>query len=76
MTLETLPIDDGRCAVVDCVERGRPQVCLTDGRYHRHGYIHYEDGDGGLVFRRGAWHWLCDAHYRQIAVAARKEPTR
>ena len=71
---ETMPIDDGLCAVVDCPARGRPQVCPYDGRYHHHGYIHYQNGHRwhpSLTFRAGAWHGVCDRHYEVIIGAAR-----
>lgn len=49
------------CAVVDCRQRGRPQVCYSDGRYHHHGCVHYDTADPRV--RQYVWCWLCDEHY-------------
>lgn len=64
-----VPEDADRCAVVGCEERGRPQVCPYDGRYHHHGCIHYEDGHRWhprLTFKTGWWRGMCDAHMAEI----------
>ena len=70
---ETMPIDDGLCAVEGCDERGRPQVCPYDQRYHRHGCIHYENDHPfhpEMRFKSGAWRRICDPHYATIAAGA------
>jgi len=58
------------CAVVDCLEPGRPRLCPFDGARHHHGCIHYGGNYpvSSLPFRPDAdgWHWICDAHYRII----------
>jgi len=69
-----IPIDDGICAVEGCTAWGRPQLCPYDRKYHRHGYIHYENGHPAhptMVFRRGAWHWICDRDYEAVVGALR-----
>lgn len=59
--------DDPPCAVVDCINAGRPQICPYDDRYHRHGHIHYGDGmPSALTFRDDGWHYVCDAHYTTL----------
>ena len=52
------------CAVMNCPEPGRPQVCPYDGSLHGHGMIHYEEGYpiSRLTFRAG-WHLICEEHY-------------
>jgi hypothetical protein len=62
----TIPATSPRCAVVDCTERGRPQVCPYDGRYHHHGSIHYGTIPSALTFHKDAWDWICTGHYRQL----------
>ncbi|MEO7667151.1 MAG: hypothetical protein ABIU97_08985 [Dehalococcoidia bacterium] len=64
---------DELCAVTDCERRGRPHICLYDGRYHRHGHIHYETAEGstrlnpmGLTFRHDGWRFICNSHYQQL----------
>lgn len=61
------------CAVVGCEKRGRPQVCLYDGRAHHHGCIHYDvaktNGDAsraGIEEFRKDWCLLCDDHYSAL----------
>jgi hypothetical protein len=66
--------NDGQCAVEGCTDRGRPQVCPYDGRYHRHGKVHYANEHPWhptLAFRSGAWRGICDRHYEVIIGAAR-----
>lgn len=55
--------DQIRCAVVDCLDRGGPRTCPYDGRYHRHGRIHYGTIPSSLTFHKGAWDYLCYGHY-------------
>jgi len=60
---------DTTCAVTDCKEAGRPQVCPYDGKYHHHGYIHYENGHRWhpqLTFKPGPWRGICDPHMAEI----------
>ena len=61
---------DARCAVVGCTERGRPQVCPYDGRYHHHGRIHYEGpkAPAGITFHADHWDLMCDSHYSVLNV--------
>ena len=64
--------DDGLCAVEDCAERGRPQVCPYDGRYHHHGKIHYKNDHRihpALRFKAGPWRGVCDSHMTKIKAA-------
>jgi hypothetical protein len=54
-----------KCAVVDCGNPGRPQVCPYDGRFHHHGRIHYDCGypAHSLTFEQGEWLYVCNEHY-------------
>lgn len=65
--------DQPLCAVVDCTERGRPQVCVFDGKYHGHGMTHYSDFEEivGLRFRPvgEGWFWMCSPHQSKIDAA-------
>lgn len=68
------------CAVEDCDGLGRPQVCLYDGRYHHHGFIHYgeqypEMAELGLTFRTGEWRGICEPHYATLKVGRQKYAT-
>ena len=57
------------CAVKDCPNPGRPQICLYDGKYHHHGCIHYSEHPyDTLEFRNGGWYYLCDEHYSQLKI--------
>lgn len=74
--LEHMPVDDGLCAVEDCPNDGKPQVCPYDQQYHRHGYIHYKNGHRWhpeMKFR-SAWHGVCDPHYADIIIGSRTVP--
>ena len=71
-------MDQNPCAVVDCENGGRSQICPFDDRYHHHGRIHYptdqKEAEGwgsiGLAFRplSEGWGWLliCDEHYKVV----------
>lgn len=65
-----------QCAVVGCPERGRPQLCPYDGRYHHHGRIHYENGHPWHPAMRfypiseEGWLFVCNQHYAEIEVAS------
>ena len=69
-------VDERECAVEDCHEWGKPQVCVYDGRYHHHGRIHYENGHPfhpELRFRgmdEGGWRGICNTHMKQIKAGA------
>lgn len=68
------------CAVNDCTDPGKPQVCLYDGRYHHHGCIHYDcpraEATGhGLTFRPG-WGLVCDRHYASLKTALDRKEAR
>jgi len=54
-----------RCAVVGCDQKAKPQQCIYDGNYHRHGAIHYDCGHpkSKLKFHQGDWFWVCDTHF-------------
>jgi hypothetical protein len=70
-----------RCAVVDCPEEGRTQVCPYDGKYHHHGRIHYGNDHPKtkdlLTFREGAgWELVCDTHKAVIEAALGPLPVR
>lgn len=61
------------CAVVGCEAEGKPHPCPYDGGFHHHGCIHYDcvaSSDdvkrSGLVFRKGSWGLICDAHYNTL----------
>ena len=76
----TRPLHD-LCAVAGCAAPGRPQLCLWDGRRHRHGRIHYEChaaalSEHGLTFRSGGWYLVCDTHYIVLWRAAQAWRTR
>lgn len=53
------------CAIKDCPNPGRPQICLYDGKYHHHGCIHYKEDHpwNNFKFRKDGWYWVCDEHY-------------
>lgn len=62
------------CAVLDCPNEGRPQVCMYDGRFHHHGRIHYDcqradTTEHGLAFRPNGWRLICDEHYATLVAA-------
>lgn len=57
---------DEPCAVEDCANRGRPQVCPYDQRYHHHGRVHYGTIPSALAFREGGWSLVCDAHLKHL----------
>jgi len=56
------------CAVLDCENQAKPQVCPYDNKYHGHGAIHYDCGypESSLRFRFGDWFWVCDTHYQVL----------
>lgn len=67
----------GGCAVDGCPGVGRPQVCLYDGKYHHHGFIHYgmeypEMRELGITFREGGWKGICNEHYALLKAAREK----
>jgi len=57
------------CAVIDCPNPGRPQICPYDHKYHHHGCIHYDCGRpvSQLTFRGDGWYWICDEHYEMVS---------
>jgi len=57
-----------QCAVVNCPNLGRRQICPFDGRYHGHGCIHYSNDDKrlNLEFKTDGWYYICDEHYNFI----------
>ena len=71
--MDTQTIRADACAVIDCDNKGRRQVCPFDGRYHHHGLIHYGPDYPQLVdliefSPKGETGWLkiCDPHYAII----------
>ena len=65
--------DDGKCAVGGCEADGRPQVCIYDSRYHRHGKIHYVNAHPfhpALWFKDGPWCDVCNPHYAEMKAGA------
>jgi hypothetical protein len=48
-----MPEAERLCDLCDAIP-GKPQVCLGDGRYHRHGMIHTK---GNRLI------WVCDSCY-------------
>jgi hypothetical protein len=56
-----------KCAVVDCPNPPKAQICFYDGARHRHGAIHYNrDGEAGLEFHKDGWFRICDEHYEHL----------
>lgn len=58
------------CAIKDCPNPGKAQICPYDGKFHHHGLIHYDCHFGRnpvihsvLQFREGGWYAMCDEHY-------------
>lgn len=66
------------CAIEDCHEEGKRQICPYDGKLHHHGCIHYEcdNGRSGLKFRPKSQGWalMCDTHYAIVNAAAGQHP--
>lgn len=67
LTIEHVESIEGygpQCAVKDCENQGRPQICPYDQRYHHHGRIHYDTIPSKLTFTKDrAWRFVCDEHY-------------
>jgi hypothetical protein len=75
-----------QCAVVDCENDGRRQICPYDHRVHGHGRIHYPTDQGDrktwpsvLNFRplSDGWFLMCDDHNCVVSMevtAQRRQP--
>ena len=67
------------CAVEDCENGGRRQICYVCDKYHYHGRVHYpqnaasrERWGSTLTFRDGDWFRMCDAHM-DVLIQERQE---